>query len=57
MDIARLSMDMSSTSALQSVQISMLKNTMEQAEQTGAQFAEMIKTADVSEGSTIDIKI
>ena len=57
MDIAKLSVGMAEAKVMQGVQVGMLKRAMDQMEQTGAQIAEMLRASEVTEGSTVDVKI
>ena len=56
MDIAKMSMNMAQVKLAQSVQISMLKKTMEQMEQTGEQLLKMIQTTPEPKKGSIDIR-
>ncbi|MDR1663851.1 MAG: YjfB family protein [Clostridiales bacterium] len=57
MGIAALSIQMSQAKTQQQHGVSMLKKTMDQMEQTGAQLVEMIQETQPQSGGGIDIKL
>ena len=57
MDIAALSINMANFELARGASVCMMKKAIEQVELTGEMLAELMKSAEITEAGSIDIKI